>query len=754
MQRLETLVQKLSQLEHVTSQFEDVIKSETELTKKECKISSVEELEKTIGKLKEDGRLLTIGIIGRVKAGKSSLLNSVFFDGKAILPKAATPMTASLTVLTHGEAFAATVEYYTGRDIEVIKKAHDDYKTQFDNALAEQKKSIEERLKKRGESLSVDEINAKATRRAKEEVKNEHLAASFDQYDRMVKSGKLAQMRDHQGRQNLHAKKLSELMGQLNQYVGADGSFMPFTKSVEIQLPMDSLRDIQVVDTPGINDPVISRTERTNEYLRNCDVVLIVSPAGQFITSEDINLMDQLSAKEGVHELYLVASQVDSQLHGSEGEEAEWDMNKALSSIRSHLSGQATDSLRMIKERNPEVAGQFDQLIQDGEERVLVTSAISHAMSLRFAEKQSWDEDMKKAWELLSEHYADYFNSDASARASLEKLSGVDDMSKKIDLAREAKDSIIARKQADYLIGQGKAIDDYQTELIKAVAAKLETLKNTDIKKIHGQKKKNEKLFSKGSEAIDGAFDDCVDEFKLGVRNEVSENSRSLLEKARGDVKDSEETTTETKTGTRKGTGAVKKFFSWISKGKWGNESYNYTIEVFTVRTGAVKSALNNLINDLRDKLVSTVESRKIEWKKSVQSKTTGALMAAVDVDLIDIPMLKTALRRMVNNMELPPFDLSSHAFTSSNSGVLQGVNAERFIDEALRYIDNLRTFFNEQSENFISTVERTAKREKMSDLIFTDLREQLETLEKELENKKQILDRLGKCLTDIWRIA
>lgn len=45
----------------------------------------------------DTNRTLKIGIVGGVKAGKSSFLNALLFRGRDILPKAATPMTAALT---------------------------------------------------------------------------------------------------------------------------------------------------------------------------------------------------------------------------------------------------------------------------------------------------------------------------------------------------------------------------------------------------------------------------------------------------------------------------------------------------------------------------------------------------------------------------------------------------------------------------------------------------------------------------------
>ncbi|HOD55266.1 MAG TPA: dynamin family protein, partial [Candidatus Cloacimonadota bacterium] len=61
-------------------------------------ISESEQLEEQINETQKESRKLSIGIIGQVKAGKSSFLNSLVFEGKDILPKAAAPMTAALTI--------------------------------------------------------------------------------------------------------------------------------------------------------------------------------------------------------------------------------------------------------------------------------------------------------------------------------------------------------------------------------------------------------------------------------------------------------------------------------------------------------------------------------------------------------------------------------------------------------------------------------------------------------------------------------
>ena len=46
-------------------------------------------------------RKLNLAVIGRVKAGKSTFLNMLIFDGKDVLPRAFTPKTATLTKIEY-----------------------------------------------------------------------------------------------------------------------------------------------------------------------------------------------------------------------------------------------------------------------------------------------------------------------------------------------------------------------------------------------------------------------------------------------------------------------------------------------------------------------------------------------------------------------------------------------------------------------------------------------------------------------------
>ncbi|WP_309129981.1 dynamin family protein [Helicobacter pylori] len=327
-------------------------------------VIKTEELEKTLKEMQAEGRDLKVGIIGRVKAGKSSLLNALIFEGVEVLPKAATPMTASLTVLKYANTLNAEVEFYSPKDIAELKNEHERYVREFNRIVDEEvkkqkeKQSLSNRAKEgiknlsnmlninksheaapKENILSDEEIVKRAERIAKDKLKgDEKLVSSHDQYEKIKKSGLF---NTEKLDPRIQANSLQELNQKLLQFVGADGKYMPCTKAVRISLNNPNLKDLEVIDTPGVNDPIASREERTKALLKDCDVVFIVSPSNQFLTDSDMSLFDRVSNKEGLQEIYFVASQADSTVGSmSEVEKSRQHLPTALENAQKSLSSQ------------------------------------------------------------------------------------------------------------------------------------------------------------------------------------------------------------------------------------------------------------------------------------------------------------------------------------------------------------------------------------------------------------------------------
>ena len=110
-------IDKLADKHSDDIEFVDTIKN----ISNEYKFGSIESIENYFNDKVNTDRTLRVGIVGRVKAGKSSLLNSLLFDGKDILPKAATPMTAALTYMQYSDKNYIEVEFVTEDDIKNYK---------------------------------------------------------------------------------------------------------------------------------------------------------------------------------------------------------------------------------------------------------------------------------------------------------------------------------------------------------------------------------------------------------------------------------------------------------------------------------------------------------------------------------------------------------------------------------------------------------------------------------------------------------
>ena len=69
-----------------------------------------------------ENRKYNVAVIGQVKAGKTSFLNTMFFGGEEVLPKDAVPKTAALTRIEYAPQNAIEVEYYSPEDWVWLKR--------------------------------------------------------------------------------------------------------------------------------------------------------------------------------------------------------------------------------------------------------------------------------------------------------------------------------------------------------------------------------------------------------------------------------------------------------------------------------------------------------------------------------------------------------------------------------------------------------------------------------------------------------
>lgn len=225
-----------------------------------------------------DNDILTVGVVGQMKAGKSTFLNAFVFE-KDVLPSATTPMTAALSVITYGTEEKVIAEFYSADE------------------WAEQKREANRNLDDISDDLERSKVQA-----AQELVKQSRSLGGEQELAKLL------------------GKTQEDKLENLVEYVGAEGRYVSITKSVRIEYPKEYLKGVEIVDTPGFNDPIVSREERTKDFLRRADVVLMMLYAGRPFDATDREIIFKHIASCGAGRLVIGINKYDIPLMNGEDE--------------------------------------------------------------------------------------------------------------------------------------------------------------------------------------------------------------------------------------------------------------------------------------------------------------------------------------------------------------------------------------------------------------------------------------------------
>lgn len=276
----------------------------------------IEQLKNDIARSQDAARNLSIGIIGAVKAGKSSFLNAYVFDGEAILPKAATPMTAALTKLTYSTESKAIIHFYPKEEWDRIERAVQGYCDKLDREYNKYTKDIQEAqaaaAMSGGYTPAIEILS-------KEDFEIKKFQKKCNEYDKaareitlMLANGDQSILDELGNEKILTGASAEDIIKTLNDYVGAKGKYTPIVNYVELQLDNEKLKGLEIIDTPGLNDPIVSRSRATKKFLGNCDVAVMLSTCSQFMEAESIKLMANVLPSVGVRNILVVGSKLDS----------------------------------------------------------------------------------------------------------------------------------------------------------------------------------------------------------------------------------------------------------------------------------------------------------------------------------------------------------------------------------------------------------------------------------------------------------
>lgn len=743
----QTLVTFSEKLHKLAESNQDLFSREIDQFKRMNGIDEPHQLAQTCQALQEQNRLMNIGIVGRVKAGKSSLLNALVFDGEPILPKAATPMTAALTTITWGETFQAKVEFYSKADIAAIKFKSD----QFEQRLAVRQCECLEELEKRrrsqanGTPIDMEELSRMANKKALSELQREEgLFAAHDQFQRMKKSG-LDEATLHL-QSEIQATNPLELADRLHDYVGANGTYMPFTKTVHVAMPLEALRDICIIDTPGMNDPVQSREERTVELLKTCDVVFIVSPAGQFLNDQDREVMGRITQKEGIQELVLVASQVDTQLYGSEKRAR---LSDALEAIRTQLSARARSTLTDLKQNSPEVGSVFDKLLGSVTSNLLHSSGLCHSLNRRFDAHQKWDSNESKTWENLSTHYPDYFNLDNQdvSLSSLASLANIDAIKEMLVQVREKKAEITRGKIVNLIASKQKNLEAFKGHIINLARNQISQVKNANIDQLNEQMNSLESSRLELSLELDPCFQYTMTDYRYKLRDDMRHVADELLCNTQKKVREAESTFSETITIEKSGV------CSWFARKLWGGGSTEKTVVRAQIISGPVISTIKEFMNNIQDELNHKVKLSHRVLDQDLSKTLIPKIREVLGQDA-NGQMIKLAIVSVIHSIPSDNFELDIPLTDDLKcKGTLKGSDAERFKDAADDFISSLSSKVTSKISSHINRIESKTP-STISGAFVDEIQRRIDVLKQQVNNSKQTIDRLERLASKAEEVS
>ncbi|MGL2809336.1 dynamin family protein [Helicobacter pylori] len=748
-------------------------------------VIKTEELEKTLKEMQAEDRDLKVGIIGRVKAGKSSLLNALIFEGVEVLPKAATPMTASLTILKYAQNLSAEVEFYSPKDIAELENEHERYVREFNRIVDEEVKKQKEKqslsnrakegLKNLGNMLnrnknteaapkenilSDEEIVKRAERIAKNTLNEDtKLVSSHDQYEKMKKSGSL-NTKNLDSR--IQANSLQELNQKLLQFVGADGKYMPCTKAVQISLNNPNLKDLEVIDTPGVNDPIASREERTKALLKDCDVVFIVSPSGQFLTESDMSLFDRVSNKEGLQEIYFVASQADSAVGSiSVVEKSNQHLPTAFENAQKSLSSQLNNIMEKLIQTYPNQREVFEKAIKNG---VILASGVCFSMYKDFSNQASWERNQKteeyhNALRNLRDFYPDAFNSVDKSKESLLLLSNMGAIKERLEKAAKEKEKIISQKLQDYAQSQANNLHSLIAQLLQDLEEEKKRIKNADISAIKKQIKAYQNLSDEIETGFDEVYVNFIDDFFIGIEDGLENTLKGFIQNTEKDNEHQKGKENEyfTKKVKQDGfLGDVARFFGQAFSDDWGYEQKGYYKKVTSVKTGAVLDYLTEMHERCESALNDSARSFKVVFKKELYAKVFSQLREIIsDDDLIDEVAFQKSVDAVLNPIEFEEFDYADKlpGEIRGETGFLKGNEANAFIQSVENHVRGFEAEARKGMKDYIGGLRENLKKQNFASDTLKKLEENMQNLQNQAQNKEQSIAQLDaqiKALKEI----
>ncbi len=564
------------------------------------------------------------------------------------------------------------------------------------------------------------ELKEKARKSALQELKGvqESIYACYQQYQQISQSQVSASEReankDFQG-------SLSEIRAKLKDYVGSSGKFMPFTKSITLRLDNEFLKDVQIIDTPGLNDPVPSRSARTNEILRECDAVLVLSPAGQFMDQDDVILVRKLAGS--VARIFVIASKGDSELYGSEKDKNGGILNAVFEGIQNTLERSKNNALQKADVEN-------NVLQRALKEKMIVCAGICAGIVAKRGE--NLDEMEIHTLNRLKEEYPNDFQGEKMWE-NLSKLANIEALNAVFAELKKDKELILQERISGFLQSNDKALNAYKEALQDRVRQRIDALQKVDIDGLKARASALQEVKERGESVLDSEWNELCVKFCFDIRGILKDKQTEFFENLENEAESKQ--------------GDFIKTTGWIFKDKHYLKKVNANAVI-----NAIEKTCERLENLLNDETARAIQA----WREKMPSTLLKALREEISDEFIDGFVFKKCLRDIFNKITYPSIKYSSQIpySISGMSGILEDNVEGGYACVEAKYEHPATHFINE-----VSNFTRRFKQEVREDIdklanelssvfafgfgkdMFQSISDEIQSLQKDLASKALKLD-------------
>lgn len=241
----------------------------------------------------------SIGVAGVLSAGKSTFLNALL--GQEILGTSTIPETANLTILKYAKEPYAEIYFWSEEEWKQLESSKAAQNADDKNVGSENvnNKNVDSALESSTlENLdSVSKATAPSAQNIAESTTPKNAESAPDSPLALIRAGK---------------KRIN--IDELSRYTSANhqSRLCDLVEKVELFTPLAFLQNgVEIVDTPGLDDPVIKREEITRSYMRACDLLIYVMNASCAATQKDMDFILQTLMGGHISRLLVVLTRAD-----------------------------------------------------------------------------------------------------------------------------------------------------------------------------------------------------------------------------------------------------------------------------------------------------------------------------------------------------------------------------------------------------------------------------------------------------------